>query len=107
MMAAVIDLLARLKERGEFTDDDDLVFGCEGDYLHPDRLRKRDNKAIERAGCGACDSMTCAMHSDRRRSPSSIPTPCRARWATSTTQRRLKAAAREGLRVRVPPRASL
>ena len=34
MMPAVIDTLAKLKEREEFTADDDLVFTCEGEHLN-------------------------------------------------------------------------
>ncbi len=50
MMPVVIDLPAQLKERGEFTDDDDLVFGCEGDHESHYRLRRRYYEAIDRAG---------------------------------------------------------
>jgi integrase len=50
MMPAVIDTLARLKERDEFTDEGDLVFTCEGQYLDHYRLRKRYYEAVERAG---------------------------------------------------------
>jgi integrase len=50
MMPAVIDTLAKLKEREEFTADDELVFTCEGEHLDHYRLRKRYYDALDRAG---------------------------------------------------------
>lgn len=49
MMPAVIDALASLKERDEFTADDDLVFTREGEHLDHFELRKRFYVAIDRA----------------------------------------------------------
>jgi integrase len=50
MMPAVIDALAELKEREEFTGDDDLVFTREGEHQNHYDLRKRYYAALERAG---------------------------------------------------------
>jgi integrase len=50
MMPAVIDTLARLKERERFTDDDELVFNREGEHLDPFALRRRYYAAGKRAG---------------------------------------------------------
>ena len=46
----VIDALAALKGRDEFTDDGDLVFTEGGDHLDHFRLRKRYYAVLERAG---------------------------------------------------------
>jgi integrase len=50
MMPALIDALAQLKEREEFTADSDLVFTCEGEHIDHYALRKRYYAALERAG---------------------------------------------------------
>jgi integrase len=50
MMPAVIDTLARLKERERFTEDDELVFSREGEHLDPFALRRRYYAAVKRAG---------------------------------------------------------
>jgi integrase len=50
MMPAVIDTPARLKDRQEFTADDDLVFTREGEHLDPFALRRRYYAAVKRAG---------------------------------------------------------
>jgi hypothetical protein len=50
VLAAVIDALAELKEREEFTGEDDLVFTREGEHLNHFDLRKRYYAALERAG---------------------------------------------------------
>jgi integrase len=51
MVPAVIDALARLKEREHFTAPTDLVFCSEvGSYLNHFKLRKRYYAALERAG---------------------------------------------------------
>ena len=50
MMPAVIDALGALKERARFTDDDDLVFTCEGQHLDHYKLRRRFYEALDRAG---------------------------------------------------------
>lgn len=49
MMPAVVDTLARLKERDEFTGDDDLVFSRAGEHLNHYDLRKRYYAVLERA----------------------------------------------------------
>lgn len=51
MTGDVLDALAKLKERGDFTRDDDLVFVSElGEYLDHYKLRKRYYGALDRAG---------------------------------------------------------
>lgn len=51
MMPEVIDLLGKLKERDNFTQDSDLVFCDEiGDHLNSWSLRRRYYQAIENAG---------------------------------------------------------
>ncbi len=51
MMPEVIDLLGKLKERGNFTQDEDLVFCNEaGEWLNSWSLRRRYYQAIENAG---------------------------------------------------------
>jgi integrase len=51
MMPGVIDTLATLKERDQFTENDDLVFcSIVGGYLNSITLRKHHYKALERAG---------------------------------------------------------
>lgn len=51
MMPAVIDVLAKLKEREHFTEDGDLVFCSEvGEHLNHFKLRKRFYAALEGAG---------------------------------------------------------
>ncbi|MCB0862609.1 MAG: site-specific integrase [Solirubrobacterales bacterium] len=51
MMAEVVDMLARLKERDHFTEDTDLVFcSVAGGHLNPDHLRRRYRAAIKKAG---------------------------------------------------------
>ncbi len=51
MTGAVVDALARLKDRGHLTDDDDLVFiNTAGGYLASWSLRRRYYRAIEKAG---------------------------------------------------------
>ena len=49
LMAVVIDALAGLKERKEFTGDTDLVFTREGEHLNHFDLRKRYYEAQDRA----------------------------------------------------------
>jgi integrase len=51
MTPHVVDTLARLKERGYLTDDDDLVFSnTAGDHLCAMGLRRRYYKAVKAAG---------------------------------------------------------
>ena len=51
MTPHVVDTLARLKERGCLTEDDDLVFSnTAGDYLCAWGLRRRYYKAVKAAG---------------------------------------------------------
>jgi integrase len=50
MMRAVVDALARLKERARFTADDDLVFNREGEHLDHYALRRRFYDALDAAG---------------------------------------------------------
>lgn len=51
MTGDVLDALAKLKERGDFTSDEDLVFASEvGEYLDHFKLRKRYYAALDRAG---------------------------------------------------------
>jgi integrase len=51
MTPHVVDTLARLKERGYLTEDDDLVFcNTAGDYLCAWGLRRRYYKAVKAAG---------------------------------------------------------
>jgi integrase len=50
MMPAVIDTLAKLKEREQFTADGDLVFSREGEHLNHYDLRKRYYATLKRAG---------------------------------------------------------
>ena len=50
MMPAVIDTLARLKEREEFTADDDLVFTRAGDHEDHYALRRRYYATLKCAG---------------------------------------------------------
>jgi integrase len=51
MMPELIDVLAKLKEREEFTGDDDIVFCSQvGEHLDPFALRRRYYRALDRAG---------------------------------------------------------
>lgn len=51
MVAEVAQLLAQLNARDEFTGEDDLVFcEIEGTWLNDDRLRRRYEAALKRAG---------------------------------------------------------
>jgi len=85
MMPAVIDTPARLKDRQEFTADDDLVFTREGEHLDPFALRRRYYAAVKRARLRRLRFLIYAMRSVRPRSPNSIPTRSSPTWGTSTT----------------------
>jgi integrase len=48
MMPELIDVLGKLKERDDFTSDDDLVFRSEvGEHLDPFALRRRYYRALK------------------------------------------------------------
>ena len=73
MMPAVVEVLARLKDRDHFTGDDDLVFcNTVGGHLEAWALRRRFYRGVEagRAAAGSA-STTCATTSGRWRSPCS------------------------------------
>ena len=54
MVAEVAQQLARLAERDEWTDDDDLVFAeAHGDWLNDDKLRRRYDVALLVGGTAA------------------------------------------------------
>jgi integrase len=51
MMPELLDVLAKLKERDEFTGDQDLVFCSQvGGHMDPFALRRRYYRALEKAG---------------------------------------------------------
>ena len=59
MMPELMDVLGKLKDRDEFTGDDDLVFCSQvGDHLDPFALRRRYYRVLEQLACGASVSMT-------------------------------------------------
>jgi integrase len=50
LASTVVDRLARLKDRGDFTDDDDFVFSVGGAHLDAWALRRRYYRALDAAG---------------------------------------------------------
>ena len=89
MTGAVVDALARLKDRGHLTDDDDLVFinTAGGTWLRG-RCGGATTGRSRRRGCVRSASTTCAIASARWRSLCSTLTPSSHTWATSTTRPR-------------------
>jgi integrase len=105
MIPAVVDALARLKERGYLTDDADLIFcNTAGDHLNHWMLRRRYYDALDRAGL-----RKIRFHDLRHCFGSAAITkltrmPCRATWATSTTRPRPGTCTTSPAR-RTPPRS--
>jgi integrase len=88
MVPEVVDVLARLKDRGHFAGEDDLVF-CSPAGEHMDNLRCAAGSMRRATGraCAGCASTTCVITSPRWRSACWTRTRCSRTWATSTTPR--------------------
>jgi integrase len=89
MTPHVVDTLARLKERGYLTEDDDLVFSnTAGDHLCAWGYGAATTRRSRPPGYGGWRSTSCGTRSAPTPSGSSTATPCSPTWATPTTRPR-------------------